>query len=246
MARTAYFDAPLPRVLAHRGLSQHRCDIDENSLEAFQEAISHGASHIESDVHATQDGIAVLFHDEDLRRVAGIDKKISAVSFEELSAISLLNGTRIPSLAQGLQLGVRLNLDIKSSAAIEPTVREIEAFQAHERVLVSSFSSARRRKALSMLSRPVATSASMREVIMAWASHSLGGVGFGSIVRDLDAFQIPPSQGPIRFATEGFISRAKRHGVEVHFWTVNDPEHMRQLIALGADGIVSDRVDLFS
>jgi glycerophosphoryl diester phosphodiesterase len=81
---------------------------------------------------------------------------------------------------------------------------------------------------------------------MAWASHSLGGVGFGSIVRDLDAFQIPPSQGPIRFATEGFISRAKRHGVEVHFWTVNDPEHMRQLIALGADGIVSDRVDLFS
>lgn len=246
MARTAYFDAPLPRVFAHRGLSQHRSDIDENSLEAFQEAISHGATHIESDVHATRDGVAVLFHDEDLNRVAGLNKKISAISFDELSSIRLLNGARIPSLAQGLELGVRLNLDIKSSAAIVPTVREIEAFQAHDRVLVSSFSSKRRNQALGMLSRPVATSASMREVILAWLSHNLGGIGFGALARDIDAFQIPPAQGPVRFATNGFIQRAKRHGLEVHFWTVNDPVHMGQLIQLGADGVVSDRVDLFS
>jgi glycerophosphoryl diester phosphodiesterase len=246
MARTAYFDAPLPRVLAHRGLSQHRSDIDENSLEAFQQAIVHGATHIESDVHATSDGIAVLFHDDDLKRVAGIDRKISAVSFAELSSIKLLNGTSIPSLAQGLELGVRLNLDIKSSSAIAPTVQEIERFKAHDRVLVSSFSSKRRRQALRLLTKPVATSASMREVILAWVSHNLGGLGYRSIMRDLDAFQIPPSQGPIRFATKGFIERAKRHGVEVHFWTINEQVHMQRLIQLGADGIVSDRVDLFS
>jgi glycerophosphoryl diester phosphodiesterase len=246
MARTAYFDPPLPRVLAHRGLSQHRSDIDENSLEAFLEAIAHGATHIESDVHATKDGVAVLFHDDDLKRVANLDVKISSLSFAELSSIKLLNGTSVPSLAQALELNVRLNLDIKSASAIGPTVAEIERFQAHDRVLVSSFSSLRRRAALSQISRPVATSASMREVILAWASHRLGGLGFSRIVRDLDAFQVPPSQGPIKFATQGFIRRAKKHGVEVHFWTVNEPGQMRKLLELGADGIVSDRVDRFS
>lgn len=246
MSRTAYFDTPLPRVLAHRGLNQHRADIDENSLEAFAEAIKYGATHIESDVHATSDDIAVLFHDADLKRVAGIDRKISSMTFQELSQISLLNGAKIPSLAQGLSLGVRLNLDIKSKNAIAPTVREIELFGAHDRVLVSSFSSARRRKALSLLTKPVATSASMREVMLAWASHKLGGVGFASVIRGLDAFQIPVALGPIKLATPSFIQRAKDHGVEVHFWTINDLDQMQALLSLGADGIVSDRVDRFS
>lgn len=245
MARTAYFDAPLPRVLAHRGLSQHRSNVDENSLEAFAEAIAHGATHIESDVHATKDEIAVLFHDADLRRVAGIDRKISSLTLKELSSIKLLNGSTIPTLAQGLELGVRLNLDIKSTLAIAPTVKDIERFGAHERVLVSSFSSARRRKALSLLSSPVATSASMREVLLAWVSHQLGGLGFESLVKEIDAFQIPPARGPIRFSTASFIQRAKSHGVEVHFWTVNDLQQMQQLLQLGAAGIVSDRVDRF-
>jgi glycerophosphoryl diester phosphodiesterase len=177
--------------------------------------------------------------------VAGIDRKISSLTFDELSEVRLLNGSTIPSLAQGLELGVRLNLDIKSKLAITPTVREIERLGAHDRVLVSSFSSARRRKALSLLSSPVATSASMREVLLAWGSHKLGGLGFEAVVRNLDAFQIPPAQGPIKFATASFIARAKRHGVEVHFWTVNELDHMQALLALGADGIVSDRVDLF-
>lgn len=246
LARTAYFDTQHPRVLAHRGLSQHRSGVDENSLLAFTEAIAHGATHIESDVHATKDNVAVLFHDSDLNRVAGIDRKIQSLTFEELSSIKLSNGSSIPSLAQGLQLDVRLNLDIKSSRAILPTVLEIERFQAHDRVLVSSFSSLRRTRALRQLSRQVATSASMKEVILALLSHKLGGIGFGAITKGIDAFQVPPQRGPIRFASEDFINRVKAHGIEIHFWTVNELQLMRELIQLGADGIVSDRIDLLS
>lgn len=244
MARTAYFTGPTPRVLAHRGLSQHKSGIDENSLAAFEEAILHGATHIESDVHATKDGVAVLFHDRDLKRVAGIDAPIASLTFQELSEIRLSHGGTVPSLEQVLRLNVKLNLDIKSAAAVVPTVRAIEQNRAHERVLVSSFSSVRRRQALRLLTQPVATSASMREVILAWISASFGGIGFRAIASELDAFQIPTKQGPIRFATHRFVSLAQRHGLEVHFWTINDPEQMKQLLALGADGIVSDRIDL--
>ena len=84
-----YFATTRPHLLAHRGLSQHRNDIDENSIAAFEEALKHGATHIESDVHATKDGIAVLFHDDDLERVAQLPLKISELTFAELTEISL-------------------------------------------------------------------------------------------------------------------------------------------------------------
>lgn len=249
MVRTRYFDAPHPRRFAHRGLSQHAEGIDENSIDAIRAAIEAGATHVESDTHATKDGTAVLFHDDDLERVAGIDSRISELRIAELRALRLHNGSVIPTLSEVFQTfpDLYLNLDIKSEQAIAPTVRAIEDHRAHDRVLVSSFSESRRLRALSLLTKPVATSASMRTVAMAWASHTfLFGLGFRRITKNIDAFQIPASQGLVRFATSSFIARAQRAQNEVHFWTINEPEQMLQLLELGADGIVTDRVDLLS
>lgn len=249
MTRTGYFDAPYPRRFAHRGLSLHQGDIDENSIAAIQAAIDQGATHVESDTHATKDGTAVLFHDDDLARVAGFPKQISELKIVELRSIRLNHGSLIPTLGEVFESfpDLYLNLDIKSEQAIAPTVRAIEDHRAHDRVLVSSFSESRRAKALALLTKPVATSASMRTVVLAWALHKFAfGIGFRSLTRNIDAFQIPPSRGPIRFATTSFINRAKSANNEVHFWTINDPEQMRALIDLGADGIVTDRVDVLS
>ena len=242
-----YFEGPRPRVFAHRGLSQH-ANLDENTVAAFEAALAHGATHLESDTQATSDDVAVLFHDADLRRVAGIDARVRELSLEQIKNIRLENGGAIPTLVEALEAlpGAKFNLDIKSREAILPTIDAIEQHRAHDRVLVSSFSNPIRKKALSQLSRPIATSGSLTTVLAAWLSHSLFfGAGFASIARDVHAFQIPVRRGPIRFATQSFITRAQRHQTEVHFWTINDPEQMRALIALGADGIVSDRVDLF-
>lgn len=234
-------------MLAHRGLSMNRDDIDENSIAAFQQAIDHGCTHLESDVHATSDGVAVLFHDDDLIRVAGLPQKISQLSFHELSQIRLRNGSQIPSLEKVLIdfPELRLNLDIKSELAIEPTAQAINRTASHHRVLVSSFSSSRRKRALSLMDQPVATSASMREVLLLWLSHKLFGIGSKSISRNIHALQIPVSQGPVKLGTKSFISRQRRNGLEVHFWTINDPVQAERLIQLGATGIVSDRIDLF-
>lgn len=249
MARTSYFDAQYPRRLAHRGLSQHQSGIDENSIAAIEAALAAGATHVESDTHATKDGTAVLFHDDNLERVAGIKSDIAELEIQEIKAIKLLNGSTIPTLSEVFDRfpDLYLNLDIKSEHAIEPTVRAIEAHGAHDRVLVSSFSDSRRKKALEMLSKPVATSASMKLVILAWASHTLAfGAGFTALTKEIDAFQIPVSRGPVKLATRSFIKRAQKAHNEVHFWTINDPAEMSKLLALGADGIVTDRVDLLS
>lgn len=242
-----YFSPAKPRIFAHRGLAEP-LKLDENTIAAFQAAIDHGATHIESDTQATKDGHAVLLHDSDLRRVAGVDALISDLTLEEVRAIRLANGGHIPTLFEALSHfpTAFFNLDIKTKSAIEPTIRAIEDAKAHNRVLVSSFSNPTRKSALRRFSQPVATSASASVALAAWASHTLFfGLGFRTIVAQLDALQVPVKLGIVNFSKSAFIRRVQRHNTEIHFWTINDPIEMRRLINAGADGIVSDRVDLF-
>jgi glycerophosphoryl diester phosphodiesterase len=224
----------------------HLGSIDENSVSAFEQALEYGCTHIESDVHATKDLVPVLFHDDDLRRVAGIARKISELTFSELGEIRLANGSSVPTLEEVLTRfpDLKLNLDIKSATAVVPTVAVIERLAAHNRVLVSSFSSSRRLRALSLFSSPPATSASMRQVLLLWLSNMFFGIGFRAICAPLDAVQIPPRQGLINLSSPRLIARLRANGLEVHYWTINDSEFAAELVARGASGIVTDRVDL--
>ena len=242
-----YFSPAKPRIFAHRGLAEP-LNLDENTIPAFQAAIDHGATHLESDTQATSDGHAVLFHDPDLKRVAGIDALVSELTLTEVSEIRLANGGTIPTLFEALTHvpTAFFNLDIKTKLAIEPTIQAIEDAKAHNRVLVSSFSNPTRKSALKKFSQPVATSASASVALAAWASHTfLFGLGFRSIVSEVDALQVPVRLGIVNFSNSAFIKRVQRHKTEIHFWTINDPIEMSALINAGADGIVSDRVDLF-
>ena len=60
----------------------------------------------------------------------------------------------------------------------------------------------------------------------------------------IDALQVPERQGGVRIVTPRLIAAAHRHEVEVHVWTVNRPEEMLRLVAMGVDGIVTDRADV--
>lgn len=241
-----YFAPAKPRVFAHRGLAEP-LNLDENTIAAFQAALDHGATHLESDTQATKDGHAVLLHDSDLRRVAGVDAMVSELTLREIQQIELANGGRVPTLLEALSHfpTALFNLDIKTKLAINPTIEAIEEAAAHKRVLVSSFSNPTRKSALRKFSQPVATSASASVALAAWASHTfLFGIGFRWIVAEIDALQLPPRLGIVNFASQSFIRRVRSKNTEIHFWTINDPEEAKKLLALGADGIVSDRVDL--
>lgn len=249
MTKSSYFEPPIPRVFAHRGFSYLVPGVDENTIDSFRNALGHGASHIETDTQATLDGVAVLFHDSTLLRLMSVDAKVSELTFAELSSYSLPNNGKVPSLDQVLRElpGVRLNIDVKSAGAIGPTVRAIEENNAHDRVLISSFSNTRRKRALALLSRPVATSGSMSEVLRIWLAHKfLGGFGLKALTKDLDALQLPCNYGPILFAEQKFIAAMTANNLEVHFWTINEVDQMNELLSMGASGIVTDRCDLSS
>ena len=90
------------RTFAHRGLYEKDQSVPENSLAAFQRAVDAGYG-VELDVQLTRDKVVVVFHDDDLKRVCGIDGRVDAYTFEELQAFPLLGTAhRIPTFADVL------------------------------------------------------------------------------------------------------------------------------------------------
>ncbi|MGA7149240.1 MAG: glycerophosphodiester phosphodiesterase family protein, partial [Microbacterium sp.] len=205
--------------------------------------------YIESDCHLTRDGVVVLFHDDDLARVTGDPRPVSDVTAVELEELMAPRGGLI-TLDQALEAfpDVRFNLDVKAGAAAEPVGRAVAAHG--ERVLLTSFSDARRRAALAAATaeargiRP-ATSAGSQTIARVLAAVSVGSDALARrALAGVDALQVPERQGRLRVVTPRLIRAARRHGVEVHVWTVNDPADMRRLIGLGVHGVVTDRADV--
>ena len=87
---------------AHRGLHDNKGDAPENSMAAIRNAVEHGYG-IEFDVQLTRDRIPVVFHDESLRRVCGVEGNVRDYTYEELQQFPLLaSQERIPLLADVL------------------------------------------------------------------------------------------------------------------------------------------------
>ncbi len=237
-----------PRVLAHRGFVPPDSDgIVENSVAAFAAAHGAGAAYVESDCHVTADGVVVFFHDADLSRVTGAPRQVATVRHAELDQIMADRGG-LATAADTLDAfpTLRFNLDVKAAAAAQPLGRLIAAHA--DRVLVTSFSDARRLQALEAArhlgGRP-ATSAGRATTARVLAALATGSSALvARALRGVDALQLPERQGPIRVVTPRLLRGAHAAGVEVHVWTVNDLADMERLLDLGVDGLVTDRTDL--
>lgn len=229
------------KILAHRGSTEGGAV--ENTLEAFQAAIDFGIRYLETDVQATSDGVAVLFHDPDLSRIAGIKRRVSQLSFLQLSALMHQGKPLgIPKLVDALKSfpNAKFNLDLKTKEAIAPSVSVIKELLCENRVLVSSFSGRRRRKALKALPG-VATSPNALLVLRILFATKLGKSDLlRHLLKDIDVLQIPVNAAFVRFDKKSFINLIHSHGVDIHFWTINDIAEAKRLKQLGADGIVTD------
>ncbi|MBO5223239.1 MAG: glycerophosphodiester phosphodiesterase [Clostridia bacterium] len=111
LKQTRLFSAPI----AHRGL--HNADIPENSLAAFENAIAHGYP-IELDVRLTDDKAVIVFHDDKLARMTGMDGYVSTLTLADLDSIKLKNSDqKIPTFKEVLDLvdgKVPLLIEIKN------------------------------------------------------------------------------------------------------------------------------------
>ncbi|MEI5582365.1 MULTISPECIES: glycerophosphodiester phosphodiesterase family protein [unclassified Agromyces] len=239
-----WFEPATPRVLAHRGLA---LDAPENTLLAFERAVDAGAAYLETDVHLSADGEAVVAHDPTLERVApGRRERVADLPVAELRRVDLGGGQGFATLDEVLHAfpGVRFNIDVKTDAAVHATVEAVRRAAAADRVLLTAFSDARRRRLGAMVPGAV-TSAGRTSVLRARAASLARNPSLlRRAVAGAQALQVPERVGRMALLTPALVASAHAAGVEVHVWTVNEEADMRRLLALGIDGIVTDRADL--
>jgi len=211
----------------------------ENTLEAFKYSADLGFVFMETDVQATKDGHVVIFHDSNLKRMAGIKKKISQLNLEEVKSIELLNGGKIPLLSETLESfpSLRFNIDIKTEDALEETVKIVKRMNSLDRVCLASFSSKRLKK-IRELSGPNACTSSGQMDIFKMICNSIG-FNFEAVASD--CAQIPLSQWGLPVLTRRFLDVAQKQNKLVHIWTIDDEQTMYDLIDFGVQGLMTDK-----
>jgi len=227
-----------PFGIAHRGGSGHA---PENTPAAFRNATELGYTHLETDVHATRDGVVVAFHDADLKRMFGVEGQIGDYEWADLSQMTLDDGHSIPRFQDLLDAlpDSRFVVDPKADDAVEPLCRLVEQNGATHRLCIGAFSDARIQRARELLGPDLCTSPGPRQFARLMARLRLGRLP--DVVHQ--CVQIPTTVGGLRLDKPWVIEGFKKAGLQVHFWTINDGDEMDRLLAMGADAIISDNLE---
>jgi glycerophosphoryl diester phosphodiesterase len=239
-------DAP-PIALAHRGGAAYPPNVGiENTLTAFRRAVDLGYRYLETDVHATADGVLLAFHDTHLDRVTDGTGAIADLPYAAVREVRVGGREEVPRLEDLVEEfpEARFNIDVKAPAGVEPLVRLVRDRGIVDRVCVGSFSERRVRAVRRALGPRLATAA--------------GQVGTGQfrfaprmLLRLLHTpapvFQIPETHEvrgrTVRLVTPQLVRRAHDLGKQVHVWTIDEAADMERLLDWGVDGIVTDRID---
>ena len=238
-ARFAFLDAPTPLAMAHRGGAIEHL---ENTLPAFQACVDMGYRYLETDVQVTADGVLVAFHDPTLERVTDRMGRVEQLRWAEIAEARI--GGREPILRLEDLLGawpdVRFNLDIKAAGVVAPLVRLVRRMDVADRICLGSFSDARIAAARRLFGPSVCTSLGPRGVAaLRLSSYSPRAAGLVRI--QAGCAQVPLQLGGRALVDERYVAAAHERGLQVHVWTVDDPDECATMLDLGVDGIMTDR-----
>lgn len=225
-------------ITAHRG----DCSgAPENTLAAFELAIENGADIIELDVRQTKDGEIVVMHDENLKRVCGVNKKVGKLTYEELQKYSpgkkyrgpneeLYREEKIPTLQEVIDLvgdRAKLNIELKPAKTdknLSQRVAEIIAENDYyDNCFVASltYGSIRRIK----LSDPKVKTV----YVMAVAMGDFYDLEYA------DGFSIK-----YRYINNEIIKQAHKRGKDVYAWTVDDKQILESMMLMNVDSIITN------
>ena len=251
-----FFSAPPPRIAGHRGAAG---TMPENTLVSFRRGLEDGATFIELDVHASRDGEIVIIHDETVQRTTDGAGTVREMDLAELGRLDAgfrftPDGATYPFRGRGIGVPTlreffsefprtKATLEIKelSAPAIETLFDLVEEFGKAEEVLVAAEDDAMMDAARAVIrgrGLPVATGFSTGE-IRAFLTPLWTGQEPPPDVPG-QALQIPRRFQAVDLVTPASVDAAHRRGVEIHVWTVNEVDEMRELLELGVDGIITD------
>jgi len=215
-------------IIGHRGAAGLA---PENTIAGVLRAIEAGCDLVEIDIQVTSDGVAIALHDEDLRRVAGVDINVRRARYSDLSGISI-SGERIATLDEILskvidRVGVLIEVKTPGDETIALDV--VKRVGAVDRIALISF----------------------HESVLNNSKRSMPTIPLGIIYAQppgkiveakKSGYQLALPRYPL--ATVKAIELAHRLGLKVIAWTVNDDKWVRELASRRIDGIATDYPDM--
>ena len=250
---TQFFDLPKPRLFGHRG---DPARFVENTLPSFESALDCGVGYLEMDVWLTRDYVPVVHHDRYLSRIYGTDAQVGDLNLEEIKNLpprdSLLPDEQGLSVFNLQDFGVptfeevlnkfpnaMFNLDFKldSFDLVNKVLDIVFAYRLQDRVLFASeYDHLVDNSRVHESNIPVALGFKQTREFFAWLDSGREK----SFETRGSALQIPEVYNGQKLLKSDNLNIAHDNGLEVHVWTVNDREKVREFIDMGVDGIMSD------
>lgn len=220
---------------------------------AFQGAVDLGYRYLELDVRVSADGVVVVHHDANLERTTSGSGRLVDRTLEELRRLDAAHtfgadsayphrgmGEQIPTLEEVLLTfpDVHVNIDLKAPGSEWPVAECVTRLRRLDSVLIGSFYDGRIARFRRITKGRVATSVGPATALRMWTASRAGR----HIAHKAQAFQMPYAQ-PGFPIDRRFRDAVRASGAQLHVWTVNEAADMRRMLALGVDGIITDRLD---
>lgn len=249
----SFFGNPPPRVFGHRGAAALA---PENTLPSFALALALGARYLELDVHGTLDGWVVVIHDSTVDRTTDGHGPVAAHTKEQLLKLDAgywftRDGKSYPYRGQGVVIPTLemvlttfqdcfFNVEIKQEhpPIVDAVMEVLDRTRTATKVLLAAERASIMKAIREAAAGRVATGMCAAEV--AEFFDRLGREDWQGYRPAGRALQIPRRLGDVELVSERTIRAARRLGLEIHVWTVNEPDEIRYLLDLGVDGVMSD------
>ena len=221
-------------TIAHRGYVYKGV---ENSIEALEGAAEVGANYVELDILLTKDNKFVVMHDYNLKRLAGINKRVQDMNYDEVVGLPIKQGdytSKIPSLEEFINKAKALNMKLvielkphggEPSNYVDILIEEIKKLKLENNKFMSLNS-----KVIEELETKAPNLETGYVIPLQFGNFHQSNVDF-FVIEDFSY-------------RDRLVEQAKKQNKKVFVWTINDPALITKYLQSPADGIITDEPEL--
>ena len=221
-------------TIAHRGYIAKGV---ENSIEALEGAAEVGADYVEFDIILTKDNKFVVMHDYNLKRLAGLNKRVQDMNFDEVVGLTIKQGdftSKIPSLEEFVNKAKELNMNLvielkphgaEPSNYIDILIGEIKRLKLENYKFMSLNS-----KVMEELETKVPNLETGYVIPLQFGNFHHSNVDF-FVIEDFSY-------------RDRLVEQARKENKQVFVWTINDPALITKYLQSPADGIITDEPEI--
>ena len=221
-------------TIAHRGYVAKGV---ENSIEALEGAAEVGADYVEFDIILTKDNKFVVMHDYNLKRLAGLNKRVQDMNFDEVVGLTIKQGdftSKIPSLEEFVnkakELNMKLVIELKPHGAepsnyIDILIGEIKRLKLENYKFMSLNS-----KVMEELETKVPNLETGYVIPLQFGNFHHSNIDF-FVIEDFSY-------------RDRLVEQARKENKQVFVWTINNPALITKYLQSPADGIITDEPEV--